>query len=115
MHASPHADPNAPLDCQHTDPDLRDLAELFVQDAPDRAAAIRDARAADDRDTLRTLAHQLKGSGGGYGYPLVTQHAAALEAAARDQDPDTTHAAVDTLLHTLTRLTVTPLDTRRVA
>ena len=36
-----------------------------------------------DFDALRVAAHQLKGSGGGYGYPSLSQQAAGLERGAK--------------------------------
>lgn len=62
-----------------TDPEMRDIVTLFVEDLPRRAAALREARTAGDRPRLRTLAHQLRGSAGGYGFPGIGNAAANLE------------------------------------
>ncbi len=37
----------------------------------------------NDLNTLATLAHQLKGSGGGHGFPAITAAAKEMEAGAR--------------------------------
>jgi len=80
------------------DPDLRELLQLFVDELPGKIEAMR--RAIDEAriETLTRLAHQLKGAGGGYGYPAITDAAKALEADAREQ------ADVDRLQDDLTQL-----------
>jgi CheY-like chemotaxis protein len=63
------------------DPDLAELVLAFVASLPDR---IRDLRGAIDREdvpTVRRVAHQLKGAGGGYGFPAITDAAGAVESA----------------------------------
>ena len=64
------------------DPDMLDLVNDFVDDLPKRAEAIVSCGAAEDLATIRTLAHQLKGSAGGYGFPTITDAAAKLEQSA---------------------------------
>jgi HPt (histidine-containing phosphotransfer) domain-containing protein len=49
--------------------------------APERSAAILRASQASDMGTLKRLAHQLKGAGGSYGFPGITEAAAAVEQA----------------------------------
>lgn len=61
------------------DPDFRDLLEMFVAELPDRVASIQTALAASDSAALRRVAHQLKGACGGYGFPTLTNDAAAIE------------------------------------
>ena len=69
------------------DPDMAELVEMFVNELPDRTAAIQKALADQDLEALGRLAHQLKGSAGGYGFPSITDAAKALEAGARmDED-----------------------------
>jgi CheY-like chemotaxis protein len=65
------------------DGDLADLVEIFVAELPGRVQAFEQACAAADLETLTRLAHQLKGSAGGYGYPSITHAAANLEQSAR--------------------------------
>ncbi len=66
------------------DPDMMEIVREFAAELPDRAAALESALQAGDHDQLRTLAHQLKGAGGGYGYPQITEVCGALEQALRD-------------------------------
>jgi HPt (histidine-containing phosphotransfer) domain-containing protein len=61
------------------DPEMRALLAFFLGDLDRRIGSIR--RALDEADLagLRTLAHQLSGSAGGYGYPSIGDAARALE------------------------------------
>jgi signal transduction histidine kinase/CheY-like chemotaxis protein len=63
------------------DHDLQALVRQYVRDLPERSSAILRAFRASDVDTLTRLAHQLKGSAGAYGFPLITEAAAAVESA----------------------------------
>jgi|GEM_PF-1041909 len=65
------------------DPDMADIIDEFVARLPDTLATMSQALANNCLDELRRLAHQLKGSGGGYGYPSLTDNARALEDAAK--------------------------------
>ncbi len=49
------------------------------------AAALRQGRAAEARGTIRRVAHSLRGSGGTYGFPHITQAAGAVEEASEDE------------------------------
>jgi len=61
------------------DPDMVELIQEFVAALPERIKSIEDAVNANDLDTLRQLAHQLKGASGGYGFEVLGQAAASLE------------------------------------
>lgn len=65
------------------DPDLAEIVEMFVDEMPDRVAAIAEAWTSGDLEHLGRLAHQLKGAAGSYGFDEVTPYAAALERTAR--------------------------------
>jgi HPt (histidine-containing phosphotransfer) domain-containing protein len=68
------------------DPDMTDLLEMFVAELPGRIAAFEKALTEQDVQTLARLAHQLKGSAGGYGFPTITQAAQDLETSAKAQE-----------------------------
>jgi HPt (histidine-containing phosphotransfer) domain-containing protein len=68
------------------DPDMVELIELFVGDMPSRIEALCDALDQADHQMLMHLAHQLKGAGGGYGYPQITDAARIVEQATREED-----------------------------
>lgn len=66
-----------------SDPDFAELLEAFVSEMPKRISALEAALAASDLETLARLAHQLKGSAGGYGFPTITDAAKDLEQGAK--------------------------------
>ena len=57
----------------------------------DMRAALAKAQFAD----LQRLAHRMKGSGGNYGYPMLTDAAKDLENAAKAQDAQSAGPALD--------------------
>ena len=61
------------------DPDMLEIVREFVTELPGRVAALEARLEAGDLPGLETLAHQLKGAGGGYGFPQLTDAAASLE------------------------------------
>ena len=60
------------------------LVEKFLSRLEERITAIRAAADTEDRAQLKTLAHQLKGAAGGYGYPQISEAAKTLEHATDD-------------------------------
>jgi len=84
------------------DPDMQPLLAEFVGELPERVSHMNVLAAAGDYAALGRLAHQLKGAGGGYGYPAITEAAAVLERAARD--PSVEAAAVAAAVVGLTQL-----------
>jgi HPt (histidine-containing phosphotransfer) domain-containing protein len=70
------------------DADMVQLVESFVTDLAARVTAIQDAATSGDADRLVTLAHQLKGAAGGYGFPSVSEVAWDLERALRYEGQD---------------------------
>lgn len=69
------------------DPDLGELIDLFVAEMPEKLSRMFRLYEACDWQELGRLAHQLKGSGGGYGFPQLTEPAARVESAAQLDDP----------------------------
>ena len=66
------------------DPDMIDLLDSFVKSLETQSAKLEEAREAKDRESIRRVAHQLKGAGGSYGFPTITTAAARLERCAKD-------------------------------
>ncbi|MFI5208117.1 MAG: Hpt domain-containing protein [Gemmatimonadales bacterium] len=64
---------------------LRALRAEYLADAPQKIAGLWSALARVQNGEpaavgeLRTMVHHLAGSGGAYGYPVVTEHARAAE------------------------------------
>jgi signal transduction histidine kinase/CheY-like chemotaxis protein/HPt (histidine-containing phosphotransfer) domain-containing protein len=63
------------------DEDMKDILLEFVGGLEERSSLLLRAAQAADLDTIRRLAHQLKGSAGGYGFPVITEAAGAVEQA----------------------------------
>jgi CheY-like chemotaxis protein/HPt (histidine-containing phosphotransfer) domain-containing protein len=72
------------------DPEMVDLVRDFVEALPGRDAELREALASAALDRVETVAHQLKGAAGGYGFPCITEAAARLERSVRDGAPPRT-------------------------
>ncbi len=68
------------------DPDMVEIIDDFVKGLPDIISSMREAAKHNHHEELQRLAHQLKGAGGGYGYPLLTKTAKNLEDAAKTRD-----------------------------
>ncbi len=68
----------------HDDADMRELVREFASDLPNRVRRLEELLAGEDFEELERVAHQLKGAGGGYGFPQITEAAAVLELALRD-------------------------------
>ena len=65
------------------------LAALVPRYLANRAADVgrmRAALAGADFEAIRTAAHGMKGSGGGYGFPEISRLGAAMEEGARQRD-----------------------------
>ena len=60
-------------------PEYQRLVERFVSGLPALASRFEEVLGSRQWEELRVLAHQLKGMGGGFGFPGLTDQAAALE------------------------------------
>jgi HPt (histidine-containing phosphotransfer) domain-containing protein len=65
------------------DADLEELMPRFMENRGEDIRSIKSALAVGDFETIATLAHGLKGSGGGYGFDEITRIGIALERAAQ--------------------------------
>jgi len=63
----------------HDDPELQELVEMFVGELPERVNSLRRQIDSGNWNEVRRTAHQLKGAGGSYGFPQLSQAAAAVE------------------------------------
>ncbi len=75
------------------DPDMVEMVELFVNELPERIKAMQEAATENNFDALKRHAHQLKGAGGGYGFPMLSTVAGALEDAITRSGIETTSAS----------------------
>lgn len=67
------------------DAEMGELIEYFLGELQTGIESLRGAWEQGDRDSLYKLAHQLKGAAGGYGFPTITDSAAALESALKTE------------------------------
>lgn len=68
------------------DRDLEDIVPVFLANREKDLPLIATLLAEEDYDALRVLGHRLKGAGGGYGFPYITQLGAEIENAAKEVD-----------------------------
>jgi len=87
--AAPQADSvGAVYSDYRDDADMAGIIAEFVAHLPQRVKEMRQAAANNQWDALQRAAHQLKGSGGGYGYACLTEVARGLESQAKRQDAE---------------------------
>lgn len=98
--------PPIPSDLVGSDADFADLIRDFVDSMPGRLAEMEAALAQQDFATLKVLAHRLKGSGGGYGYDILTRKGAELEQQAADALFEQCRLNLDELRDIASRLVV---------
>ena len=79
------------------DSSYEELVADFVGRLSERVTHLEGAIRTADYEAVRVTAHQLKGSGGGYGYPIITDVAAKLEQQALGQAMDDCLAAITEL------------------
>ena len=90
-----------------SDPDMLELVQEFAGELPDRAATLERLLAESQLEELQRLAHQLKGAGGGYGFPRITEVAASLEEAVKaGAETGVLKASTDLLCETLRAVVV---------
>ena len=63
------------------DPEMAELIDEFRMALADLSDQLEEALGAIDFNVIYRIAHQLKGSAGGYGYPQISQVAGLLDAA----------------------------------
>src|SRR5512133_3917729 len=73
--------PNLSMDAQ-----LAALVPRYLANRSADVGRMRAALAGADFEAIRTAAHGMKGSGGGYGFPEISRLGAAMEEGARRRD-----------------------------
>lgn len=90
------------------DASFADIVAQFVEGLSNRLTRIEEAINTADFESLRTAAHQLKGSGGGYGYPTVSEAAAKIEREAKARALDECVESFEQLKQLCERVVVSP-------
>jgi signal transduction histidine kinase/CheY-like chemotaxis protein len=84
---------SAPIPVQ-VDEDMADIAPAYLEKRRGELPIYRQALETGDFDAIRGLAHKMKGTGTGYGFPRLTELGAALETGAKQANA----AAVEMVL-----------------
>jgi HPt (histidine-containing phosphotransfer) domain-containing protein len=80
MASSPTTVTNDPIRSEFAnDPDMAEIVSMFVSEMPEKIANLNKTFQAMQFDELRRLAHQIKGSSGGYGFSELGKAAGRLE------------------------------------
>lgn len=105
MHARYEGGPDGAVRSHYADdPDWRELLELFVDSIPEKGDRLRELFESGNFGELRTTAHQLKGSAGGYGFRDCSRLAAQVEEACQRQDVERIGRALSDLLNHMGRI-----------
>jgi HPt (histidine-containing phosphotransfer) domain-containing protein len=70
------------------DPEMAELIDVFLGELPKRVDSLSEAWRAREFQTVQRLAHQLKGSSAGYGFPTIGTAAAKVESCVREKSPE---------------------------
>ncbi len=94
------------------DEDMAELVEAFVCELPERVEVLERELAGGDLDRLGVLVHQLKGAGGGYGFPSISAAAAAADESIKaGEELSRIEARVRELIELCTRATTENVET----
>ena len=63
-----------------------EMQEMYINHTSKELVSIMDNLETNSFDSLRTFGHNIKGSGGMYGFNEITDIGAVIEAAAKDED-----------------------------
>ena len=89
------------------DPDLEDLIPIFLENRKRDVETLTNALAEADLEKIRTVGHDMKGAGGGYGFHGISDIGSRLEMAAKNGDQAAVRAAIGELSDYLLRVKVT--------
>jgi HPt (histidine-containing phosphotransfer) domain-containing protein len=76
---------------------LASRVPAYLRNCRQNVIMLRGALASQDFATASVLGHQMRGSGGMFGFPAITDCGATIEAAADDADAARSSRCVDTL------------------
>jgi HPt (histidine-containing phosphotransfer) domain-containing protein len=77
------------------DPDIGAILDEFIGGLAEQIDEMRRAMADADFLVLQRGAHRMKGAGGGYGYPMLSDAARTLEDAAKTRDAQSAFAELE--------------------
>lgn len=88
------------------DRELEDLMPLFTQTRERDMDGLAAGLAANDCAALRMIGHGMKGSGGAFGFPLITEMGDAIEVAALKEDYVTVSQQLELLRGYMARIDI---------
>jgi len=86
------------------EPEMGDLVEKYCHRLPDLVEQFRRGVRQGDLEILKKLSHDLKGTGGGMGFPLLTDFATHFEARINTRDVDNLEKLVDEMAAIVQRI-----------
>ena len=88
------------------DVDLEDLIPGFIENRQNDILKLGQAFADQDLETLRSIGHNLKGVGGGYGFHEMTTLGAAIEEGAKENNLENIDENIKNLSHYLSNVEI---------
>jgi signal transduction histidine kinase/DNA-binding NarL/FixJ family response regulator len=83
---------------------MEDVVPGYLERRRSEVAIYSDALARGDMEAIRMLAHRMKGTGTGYGFPVLTQLGGAIEEAAKNNELAEIQTRIDEFLGYLQRI-----------
>jgi signal transduction histidine kinase/CheY-like chemotaxis protein/HPt (histidine-containing phosphotransfer) domain-containing protein len=90
------------------EPDMRDVAPGYLEKRRAELLSCYDALAEGNLASIQAVAHKMKGTGAGYGFPFLTEIGEKIEMAAREGQADELKARIAELASYLERLDINP-------
>lgn len=88
------------------DAELEDLVPVFLSNLKKNIILIQNAMQAKDIETIRKLGHNMKGSGGGYGFDYISQIGQEIEESAKSSDLDKITISLNSLENYLSQIQI---------
>jgi CheY-like chemotaxis protein len=85
---------------------LSAIVPRFLDNMRSNGPALSQALQRSDFDSIRTIGHNMKGTGAGYGFPVLSSLGAALEQAAKQHDAEMIRSKTEELAEYLRRIQV---------
>ena len=90
----------------HVDIDLEDLIPGFLENRQKDVQSLENALKENDFEKLRSVGHNLKGVGGGYGFPDMSKMGAEIEVGAKENNMEKVSENVQKLSHYLSNIEI---------
>ena len=87
-----------------SEPALMPVIKTYVSKLPDKMSELEHYRREENWDSMSMAIHKLKGSGGGYGYPLLTKYAIRIENSLHEKEYESLDPQLDKLHSIINRI-----------